>query len=221
MRERKPLPGSVELDDRSFGVGLIEDGFAVIHADQETIEADAVDLSGDPVTELVGGGDERIGERAAFHADDAQMMLDIGGRLFQCKRLEVAADVDALVEGFKALELEQIAQVGLAEEDEGERGGGIHIGVEPETELVEQAVAEQVSLIDDDEGMTAALEEVSEGVAKTLTEAARMEGWADVPGSEDVGKEGLDGEIGIGQVGGEVEIGVEGLDEGADGGGLA
>lgn len=72
-----------------------------------------------------GSGDERIGERATLNADDAQMVLYIGSGLLQGERLDVVADVDALVEGLEALELEHIAQVGLAEEDEGKRRGGI------------------------------------------------------------------------------------------------
>jgi len=128
IERKKPLTRSVKLNDRPPGVGLIEDGLAVVHTDEEAIEANAVELSGDAVAELMRGGDERIRERAAFHADDAEGVFDVGGRLFQSEGLDVVADVDALVEGLEALELEHMAQVGLAEEDEGKRGGGIHLG---------------------------------------------------------------------------------------------
>ena len=57
---KKLLTKPVKLNDRPFGVGLIEDRFAVIHADEEAIEADAVELPGNAVAELVRGGDERI-----------------------------------------------------------------------------------------------------------------------------------------------------------------
>lgn len=91
-------------------------------------------------------------------------------------------------------------------------------GIEPEAEFVEQAVAEQMRLVDDDQGMAAALDKVREGVVETFAESTRVERGADVPGGEDVSEKSLDGDVGIGQVGGEVEIGVEGLDERSDGG---
>jgi len=86
---------------------------------------------------------------------------------------------------------------------------------------VEEAVGEEVGLVDDEDGAATLLSQFGQGDVETLAEAARVEGSADVEGGEQVGEESLDGEIGIGQVGGEVEVGVEGVDEGADGGGLA
>jgi hypothetical protein len=70
LRKRKPLTGSVKFDDRPFGVGLIEDGLAVAHANEQPVEIDTIELPGDTVIELVCGGDEGIGERAALNADD-------------------------------------------------------------------------------------------------------------------------------------------------------
>ena len=80
---------------------------------------------------------------------------------------------------------------------------------------MEQAVAEQVGFVDDEDGAAPLLGQLGEGVSKPLAEAAGMKGGADVEGGEQVGEQSLDGEIGIGYVGGQIEVGVEGLDEGA------
>ena len=70
------------------------------------------------------------------------MVLDVGNGLFEGQRLKVIADVDALVKSLEALELEEMAKIWLAEKEESEGGGGIHISVEPEAEFVEEAVRE-------------------------------------------------------------------------------
>jgi hypothetical protein len=86
---------------------------------------------------------------------------------------------------------------------------------------VKEAVAEEVSLVDGDNGMAAALGEIREGSAEAFAEAARVEVGADAESGEEIGEEGLDGEVGIGDVSGEVEVLVKGLDKGADGGRFA
>lgn len=114
-----------------------------------------------------------------------------------------------------------MAQVGLAEQDEGEGGGGIHISVEPEAQFVQETFAEKMSFIDDDDRLTAALGEVGEGGVEALAETAGMKVDTDAESGEQVGKEGLDGEVGVGEVSGEIEVGVQGMNKGAHGGGLA
>jgi hypothetical protein len=114
-----------------------------------------------------------------------------------------------------------MAEVRLTEQEEGEGGSGIHVGVEPEAEFVEEAMAEEVGLIDNDDGLTGVLGEVGQGSAQAFAEAARVESGADVEGGEEMSEEGLDGEIGVGDVSGEVKVRVQGLDKGAHGSGLA
>ena len=70
----------------------------------------------------MSGSDEIVREREAVSADGAQVMFDVGGRFGQIEGLDVIADVDALVERLKALELQEVAQIGLADQDEGESG---------------------------------------------------------------------------------------------------
>lgn len=114
MRGKRPLAWPVKFNDRPFGIGLIEDGFTFGQADQQTVETDAIELPGDTVAELVSSSDEGIGKRATFDPGNAKVVFDVGGRLFQSEGQDVVADVDALVESFKAFELEHIAQVRLA-----------------------------------------------------------------------------------------------------------
>jgi len=78
--------------------------------------------------------------RRQQHAGDAWR----GGGLGQVEGQEVVAELDALVEDLKVLDLQELSQVGLAERDEGEGGGRAYVGVEPVAPLVQQAMAEQV-----------------------------------------------------------------------------
>jgi len=163
--EVKGSLGTIEFEDSAFGIGFIQDGLVFSKANEQAVEADAIELASDAVAELMSGVDESIRERAALHANRPQVMFDVGGRLSQVEGLDMIADLDALVEGFEALEMEGVAQFGLADKNEGEGRSGVHVGVEPEAQFVQQAVAEQVSFVDDDQGATAALGEVGQGVA--------------------------------------------------------
>jgi len=61
----------------------------------------------------MGGGEEAVGERTGVGPGDAQVVLDVGGRLLQActepgrsvERVKVVTDLDALVEGLEVLEL--------------------------------------------------------------------------------------------------------------------
>ena len=64
------------------------------------------------------------------------MVLDVTGGLFEVKGAEMVTNSDALVESLVGGEAQLVGQVGLTEEDEREQGGGIHLVIEQETELV-------------------------------------------------------------------------------------
>jgi hypothetical protein len=100
---------------------------------------------------VVDEGEESIREDGLLTAGDAEVVFDVGGSLLEVEGVEVKADGDALVEGFEGSESQLVRQVGLAEKDEGEEGGRIHLVVEQEAELVEDVVREQVSFVDDEE----------------------------------------------------------------------
>jgi len=114
-----------------------------------------------------------------------------------------------------------VGQVGLAEEDEREQGGGIHLVVEQEAELVEEVVREKVSLVDDEEGEAALAGEVREGGAELGEETGEAEGRLGLEGEQDLMVEGRGRQVRIGEVDDGVEVAVEGVGEGAEGSGLA
>ena len=74
-----------QFQDGSFGIGLVQDLLAVSEADEQAIEADAVELAGHAVAELMGGGDEAVGEGAGVDPGDAQVVFDVGGGLLQVR----------------------------------------------------------------------------------------------------------------------------------------
>ena len=133
--------GSVELTvevlDDPFKVSFIKDVFVFGGAEQEGTATEVVDLAGDALSVVGDGGNEAITEDGGLGASDAQVVLDVGNGLLEVKGAEVVADGDALVEGLVRGEAEELDQVRLAEQDQGEQGSGVHRVVEQEAELVE------------------------------------------------------------------------------------
>jgi len=86
----------------------------------------------------------------------------------------VEADADALAEGLVGRGLDGstgsprrlVAEFGLAQQDEGEGGGGVHVAVEEEAQLMQQFRGEEVGLIDDHDGMAVAARQVVQGGAE-------------------------------------------------------
>jgi hypothetical protein len=194
----------VKIEKNTFEVGLVEDLFVLGGAEEEGAAAEVVDLASNSLGVVVDAADEAVAE---------DLGLGIGA--------QVVADGDALAESFEGGETELVGEVGLAEEDEGEEGSGIHVVVEEETELVEELRGEQVGFIDDEEDEAALAGEVGEGGAELREETRETEGGLDLESQENLAIEGGDGEVGVGEVDDGVDVGVEGVGEGADGGGLA
>lgn len=120
-----------------FEVRFIEDLFGLGRAEQESAAADVVDLAGDALGVVRDASQETIAENLRLGAGDAEMMLDRGEGLLEVKGAEVIADGDALVEGLVRGEAEELSQIRLTEQDQGEQGGGVHVVIEQEAELVE------------------------------------------------------------------------------------
>jgi len=64
------------------------------------------------------------------------VVLDVTGGFFEIERVKMITDGNALVESLVGGEAQLVGQVRLAEKNEREQGGGIHLVVEQETELV-------------------------------------------------------------------------------------
>ncbi len=145
------------------------------------------------------------------------MVLDVSDGLLEVKEAEVVADGDALVEGLVGSETEELSQVGLTEQDQGEQGGRVHLFVEQEAELVKDIGRQAVSFVDakrKQEGPALA-GQVGQGGTKLRQEAIEGVGRFDLQGEENLAVESGDLEMGVGQVGDGVEVAVEGMDEGA------
>jgi hypothetical protein len=211
----------VKIEKHTFEVGLVEDLFVLGGTEEEGTAADVVDLASNSLGVVVDAADEAVAEDLGLGIGDAEVMLDVSGGLFEVEGAQVVADGDALAEGFEGGETELVGEVGLAEEDEGEERSGIHGVVEEETELVEELWGEQVGFVDDEEDEAALAGEVGEGGAELREKTRETEGWLDLESQEDLAIEGDDGEVGVGEVDDGVDVGVEGVGEGADGGGLA
>jgi hypothetical protein len=111
----RDLLRAIQFEDSAFGIGFIQDSLVLGEANQQAVEADAIELASDTVAELVSGRDEGVGEGATLGAGGAHMVFDVIGRLGQVEGWDVVANLDALVEGFEAFELEGVAQFGLAD----------------------------------------------------------------------------------------------------------
>ena len=205
-----------EVKDDALEVGLVEDGLLLGSTEEESRAAEVVDLASDALGVIVDGGEEGVGEEGVVATGDAEMVFDVGGGLLEVEGFEVVTDGDALVEGLKGSEAELVGEVGLAKEDEGKQGSGIHIIVEQEAELIEEVRGKQVSLVDDEEGEAALAGEVGEGSAELREETGKAEGRISLQGKQDLVVEGGDGEMGVGEVDDGEEIVVEGMGEGAE-----
>lgn len=138
MREKgRSIELTVLVVDNPFEVSFIEDLFALGSAKEEGAAAEIVDLAGDTLGVVGDTGDEAIAEDGGLGAGDAEMVLDVGDGLLEVKRAEVVTDGNTLVEGLVRGEAEELSQIRLTEQDQGEQGGGVHGIVEQEAELVE------------------------------------------------------------------------------------
>jgi|GEM_PF-6023098 len=210
-----------EIADDALEVSLVEDGFLLCGAEEERSAAEVVDPAGDALGVVVDEGQEAIGENGFPPTSDAEMVFDISSSLFEVEGFEVVADGDALAEGLEGGEAQLVGQVRLAEKDEGEQGGGIHLVVEQKTELVEDIVGEQVRFVDDEEDGAALAGQIGEGGAQLREEAGEAESGLGLQGKQDLVIEGGGGQVRIGEVDNGVEVAVEGVGEGAQGSGLA
>jgi hypothetical protein len=210
-----------EVADDTLEVGFVEDGFFLGGAKKESVAAEVVDLACDTLGVVVEGGEKSVREDRLLATGDTEMVFDIGGGLLEVKWLEMIADGDALAEGLEGGEAELVSQVGLADEDESEQGGRIHLVVKQKTELVEDVVGEQVSFVDDEENGAALAGQIGKSGAKLRQEAGEAEGRLGLEGEQDLVIEGGGGQVGIGEVDDSEEVAVEGMGEGAEGGRFA
>jgi hypothetical protein len=174
------LPFKVTND--TLEISLVEDRFLLGGAEEKRSATEIVDPAGHTLGVIVDQSDEAIAEERIVTASDAEVVLDVGGGLLEVEGVEVVADGDALVEGLEGGEAEFVGQLRLAEEDEGEQGGGVHVVVEEKAELIEDIVGEEMGLIDDEEDGAALASQIGEGSVELREETGEAEGGLDLEG---------------------------------------
>ena len=218
-----------QVEDDPFEVGVIQDGLVLGGAQQQGVATQIVDLAGDALGVIVDARDEALAEELILAPGDVEVMFDIARGLLQVEGFEVEADGDALVEGLvEGLIGGKAELVGqhpegtrLSEQDQGDEGGGVHVAVEQETQLVEQLRRQQVGFVDDEEDVATLAGQILKGGAELGQEAHEAKSGLDLKGEEDFAVEGGNGEVGVGQVDDGVDVVVQGLGEGAGGGRFA
>jgi hypothetical protein len=210
-----------EVKDDALEIRFVEDLLALGSAEEERAPAEVVDLASDALGMIVDASEEPITKDLSLVTGNAQMVLDVASGLFQVKGFEVETDGDALVKSFVRSETELVSQVRLAKEDESDQGSRVHVIVEQEAQLVKELRRQEVGFIDDEEDVATLAGQVVESGAELGEETHKAESGLNLQGEEDFAIKGGDAEVGVGEVDDGIEIAVESLGEGADGGGFA
>ena len=178
-----------EVEDDTLEVGFVEDRFLLGGAEEEGGTTEVVDLAGDALGVVVDERDEAIGEDGVLAAGNAEVVFDVGGSFLEVEGFEVVADGDTLMEGFVGSEAELVSQVGLTEQNKGDEGGGVHVVIEEEAELVEDVGGQEVSFVDDQQGIASLAGEVGEGRAELGEEAGETKSGLGLKSEEDLAVE--------------------------------
>ena len=119
------------------------------------------------------------------------------------------------MKGLVGSEAKELGQVGLAEQDQGKQGGGVHLVVEEKAELVEDVGGQAMGFIDNEQEIASLAGEIGQGGAKLRQEAVEGVGWFDLKGQEDLAVKGGDLEMRVGQVSDRKQVTIQGVDKGA------
>ena len=149
---------------------------------------------------FVQSGEEGIGEKLVVAGSKTEVMFDVGECFFKVERGEGVANGNALVEGLVGGEAKFGIEVGLPDEDEGEQGMGVKIVIEEKAELVEEFSGQKVGFINNENGEAVFAGEGTERIAELRKEAGKGVSGFDLEGEEDLGIEGSDIEVGIGEI---------------------
>ena len=83
------------------------------------------------------------------------MVGDVGAGLGSGHGWHREPEGDALFECCELAELDPLSEGGLSDEEAGEQGAGVHVGVGEEPELFELAVLEEVGFVDEQDDLFA------------------------------------------------------------------
>jgi hypothetical protein len=93
--------------------------------------------------------DHVVGEQGVGPSGDFAVVADVVGGVDAAHPGDRVTDRDALIERGEHPEAESVAQAGLADEDDRERGSGVHVVIGQQPDRFELMVVEQVGLVDD------------------------------------------------------------------------
>src|SRR5258708_7109398 len=136
--------------------GLIDDGVAGGERGDECGDGEVVDGAGVAAAGLVDQGGGVVGVEGVGPAGEGEVVAQVAGGFLQGHAGHVVADGDALVEGGEDTELDFPPEGGLADEQAGEQGGGVHVVVGEHADAFQLVVFEQVGFVDDQDGGAAA-----------------------------------------------------------------
>src|SRR6266487_3707536 len=148
LAEASALGG--DFGDGGAGGALVDDAFAVGEGGDQCLDGEVVDCSGDAAAGLVHEAEGVVAEPGVRAAGELEVVLDVGHGLSQVHAVEVEPQPDALVEGGQGADLQPAPEGGLAQQQAGEWGVGVHVVVGEHTDLLELLAGQQVGLIDDE-----------------------------------------------------------------------
>jgi hypothetical protein len=207
----------IEIADDALEVGFIEDLLAFGDAEEERAAAEIVDAAGDTFGVIVDATDKAVAKDLSLRTGDAEMVFDVASGLFEIKGREVEADGDALVKCLEGRETQLLGEIGLAEQDEGDEGSGIHIVIEQKTQLFEDVGREQVSLVDDEQNAASFAGEIGERGVKLRQQLGKVKQRFGLEREQNLRVQGNDGKPGVGKIDDGVNVGIEGMGKSTQG----
>jgi len=121
----------VEIGNRLADGGLFDHLAFFTGSHEESGGTQAVDQARDALGVFVDAGQGIIGKKGTgFVIGELDMVADIGDGLGQVKRRQVEMGGNALVEGFMGGQLQDAAQLGLANQEQDAQGLAVHFSGE-------------------------------------------------------------------------------------------
>ena len=211
----------IKITDDALEVGLVEDLFALGDAEEKSAAAEIVDPAGDTFGMIVDATDKAVAKDLSLRPGDAEMVFDVASGLFEVEGMDVKTNGDALVERLEGRETELVGEIGLAEQDEGDEGSGIHIVIEQESELLEDVGREQMSFVDDEQNAAPFAGQIGKRSVKLRQQLRKVKQRFGLESEQNLGVKGNDGEPGVGKIDDGVDVGIERVGKGAEGGRFA
>ena len=137
-----------DFGDGGAGALLVDDVLAPRPGGDQGLGGEVVDGAGEAAAGGVDQGGGVVAEQRVGPAGELEVVGDVPAGLLGGHGGHGVAQGDPLVQGGQHAEPQHPAQGGLADEQAGQRAGGIHLGVREEPELLQLGGVKQVGLVD-------------------------------------------------------------------------